>query len=595
MAASVRRMGATEHVELIEDDEPASRGRGASRTASRPPSHARQTDGASPAQVSAHEATTPALAPPGDDDPRAGISPRMRRARWIALGTVVLLVLGLVGTQLVVDARERARVARYADVPGVLAPLRPDMQALWTEEPPDTANPYGWVQRTAVGRVLITGAPQDDDTVLLTGSDPDTGAPVWSQPLVVPGAAASAPGTAPYSQCVDLRLLRGARSGGIASADPEARDLAYCTVSSTSISVDLEVEESTYTQLQAGFSAVLMLDATTGEVLQRTDLPFDTTVSLLSDGYVTSTPDVALDPSWTSAADVLAGATTLRRYRWGSDEPVWSIRSDPFVATNGRYVSASSNGRWAAVTVDAQSWLVDDADGTVLDSWSQGDDQWISAWTLPEGGALLSAMDLDGSRDTVLVTPDGTRRPLGSSSVLAAYPDDGSASGLLLVSEGSPRDSAGALAAVDARTGEKVWTSKAQAAWSMVVLDGVVYGLTSGSLWAVDASDGSVLWRTNVKPADQLLTDGSVLVTVRGARLDAYDRADGSRSWSATVVGDEDGPQLVPLTDGASPSPATGTTTDVDRRWGPSAGVNVTVAGRHLAAESPTGGFVVFG
>src|SRR5450830_675384 len=54
-----------------------------------------------------------------------------RRRRW-ALAVAATLVVGLVGTQVVLDARERAHLAHLATVPGVLAPVDKSIGTLWS-------------------------------------------------------------------------------------------------------------------------------------------------------------------------------------------------------------------------------------------------------------------------------------------------------------------------------------------------------------------------------------------------------------------------------------------------------------------------------
>src|SRR4051812_46579179 len=54
---------------------------------------------------------------------------------WWFAGGAVLAVATLLGAQAVLDTRQRAAEARFADVPGVVAPVGADVRVAW--RPPD--------------------------------------------------------------------------------------------------------------------------------------------------------------------------------------------------------------------------------------------------------------------------------------------------------------------------------------------------------------------------------------------------------------------------------------------------------------------------
>ena len=108
-----------------------------------------------------------------------------RRTSWLRPRTLVagalVVAAGLAGTQAVLDARERAAYARFADVPGVVAPLSPDVEVLWRPET-DHVGVLLRGSRDADGQSLgarfgETGVPS------AVAFDPGTGERAWSVPL----------------------------------------------------------------------------------------------------------------------------------------------------------------------------------------------------------------------------------------------------------------------------------------------------------------------------------------------------------------------------------------------------------------------------
>ena len=137
--------------------------------------------------------------------------------RWWFVAGAAVLVLVLAGVQWVVDARERAAVARLAAVPGVLDPLGDELEVVRALGEEET-------------RSLLTSIPVADQTwasirvgedgsQAFTATDLRTGEAVWSTPLLGPN-----PGRAAGRQ---------KSSGGDASRVPTpggAVTWAVCTV-----------------------------------------------------------------------------------------------------------------------------------------------------------------------------------------------------------------------------------------------------------------------------------------------------------------------------------------------------------------------------
>ena len=85
----------------------------------------------------------------GGDPPTAQPATPARTSRrlwWIPAG-VVAVALTLVGTQLVLDAREDAAVERLSAVPGVFPPLGDELRTLRTISQADTMSLWAAIER----------------------------------------------------------------------------------------------------------------------------------------------------------------------------------------------------------------------------------------------------------------------------------------------------------------------------------------------------------------------------------------------------------------------------------------------------------------
>src|SRR4051794_30173974 len=67
----------------------------------------------------------------GSDGEQGVPLPPRRRRWWLVPGAAAAVVLALVAYQIITDARERSLLAGLADVPGVLAPIDPDLPVRW--------------------------------------------------------------------------------------------------------------------------------------------------------------------------------------------------------------------------------------------------------------------------------------------------------------------------------------------------------------------------------------------------------------------------------------------------------------------------------
>jgi hypothetical protein len=99
-------------------------------------------------------APTGAHAPVAPTDPSPDRARDRRRGRLLVAGAAAV-VAGLLVTQAVLDARERAAYARVADVPGVptvTAHALADGRRLWSQPLPDGVDHLGPAGRVLLGR-----------------------------------------------------------------------------------------------------------------------------------------------------------------------------------------------------------------------------------------------------------------------------------------------------------------------------------------------------------------------------------------------------------------------------------------------------------
>ena len=125
----------------------------------------------------------------GDDDVTVQPAPpaRDRRRLWWVPAGAAAVALSLVGTQLVVDAREDAAVARLAAVPGVFPPLGDELEVLRTISQRGRHQHLGRHRdRRRDGRPASWS--RTDGSQSFTAVDQRTGETLWSTPLLGPDA-----------------------------------------------------------------------------------------------------------------------------------------------------------------------------------------------------------------------------------------------------------------------------------------------------------------------------------------------------------------------------------------------------------------------
>lgn len=481
------------------------------------------------------------------DDAQAPQPRRLRPRTVVAAG--VALAAGLVGTQAVLDARERAAYARYADVPGVVAPLSPDLEVLWRAG----AEHVGvlWAGLEVEG--LRLGAWFDEAGTPTAGAiDPATGELGWSVPL---GERETL-----LEGHVDRRAWVPCDT--VTGGSP----LLVCLVPSEHTrvppgQVPAELLEGLAPEdhpLVAGSAELVVLDAATGDVVRRAPEEVGTGMAVLGDLVVTAR--VREDDA------VVVTGTGAR-----TGEVVWESTTQPGTATGGPPPAVAGPGpRVPGIARVGDGLLVQagsgglrvGADGTVEAMYvptsdDTGSDQGTAAGSDLREGEGVGGTSVTSARGhvlrhgmrggmTYLLRDDGTRTAVPGGFPVPLSVDDGSEPDLLLVPDGN-----NGVAAWDTRTGSTRWSRPdVMVGDAVVVLGGTLHVATIGGVVvALDLTDGTTLWTSAgtpgapgiaAVPGAGLLTDGRVLAVV-GQRLSeastvrAYALGDGRPLWTAEL------------------------------------------------------------
>ncbi|MBB2925302.1 PQQ-binding-like beta-propeller repeat protein [Cellulomonas cellasea] len=457
----------------------------------------------------------------GGTRPRAGRRPSWLRPRTLVAG-VLVVAAGLAGTQAMLDARERAAYARFADVPGVVAPLSPDLGVLWRPDAEQTDVLWSGLQDAgglSVGaRFDEAGAPS------AVALDPRTGDVAWSVPL----------GDADPVLAETLILPR-------VPCDVSDDGLLACLVGSAygpATPGEGSVEGGEPAPVP-GRAELVVLDASDGAVVRRAPEEVGTTLHALGDLVVTARvePDASIavraldarsgDEAWTHTTP--PGTATPSDAEVGGDVA-------PFVTPvgDGVLVHAGDGGVRLA------------ADGTVEATYAPGTDGDEDAALTVARGHVLRQSDSAGAAELLADDGTGGAMPPGFPHQLSV--DDGTEPDLLLL----PSRSGNGLDGWDARTSRLRWSRPDVPYSDAAMLDGTLYVANAGGAVALDPADGTTRWTSEAPPAGSslavsstasLLTDGRVLGVV-GQRVSgppvvlAFTLSDGRLAWTAELPGD---------------------------------------------------------
>ncbi|MGV8977920.1 MAG: PQQ-binding-like beta-propeller repeat protein [Cellulomonas sp.] len=448
-----------------------------------------------------------------------GSGPTTRPAddrRWVGrrrgvIAVAATLVVGLLSTQAVLDARERTRTAHLASVPGIVAPVDASIGALWSSSDMPTLFALGGA---AWGDATIGGYLDERGERTVRAVRPRTGEVVWSTVLSAADPAAQARGSTSSPSCtIDER-----------TTNPQV----VCLVSDSGLLGNVDLPP---TPVAATFVRLLVLDPATGNILTQHDEP---TTSAAWVGMLDGLAVVA-SRGETGHLVVVGEDPRTAEVRWRFESP--SPLADPLPTSWANDPSGLTVGVVGdRVTVSASGgevWVLS-ADGDVVDQEPAGDRTGVE---VPRPG-LIAVVDYDMSSPTGRsMRIVGRDMPLGKAAdkqPVHLSVDDGSVPNLLFTTSGG-------LVAWDMTTWGKAWSSDVAGDTSAILLDGRLYTTRpDGHVVAVDASTGATLWEAPVV-ARSVLTDGrSILIfttLATGAHtLVAVAPDDGHRLWEVSLA-----------------------------------------------------------
>ena len=442
--------------------------------------------------------------------------------RWVACVVAVAVVAVSVTVRVTDAARERARLAALALVPGVVQPLHPGLRALYQVPSPDS---QVLTQGFRAGDSLVGVVSATDGNWSIVGLDAATGARRWSAGLEPVDASAE-----------QVRP----------PACSAARALVFCTAAQ--VTPDPAV---------SGWrTATWVLDPADGHVI-RTAAYDEHTWATVAGGLIVEatqsdgpTRAPAAGPwtvTWTvTGSDAATGAV---QWTWASPPVAVTARVEDWNVLHDPTDYESSVTRWAgavddvAVAVGDDTWVLR-ADGSLRTHVSRPGGWWVSE----DGGSLLRSPQFDPSAPPAappgdeMLTDDGSWKPIDGTSPAGLMVDDGSAPGVLLRGSFS---SDVVLTAIDRHTAATLWQMRVAGSavfgFGAVLLEGRVY-FGADTLRAIDAATGHVMW-TSADSFDGgfVATDGRVLLVQAGNEAVARSMDDGRVLWrddlSASVPG----------------------------------------------------------
>ena len=425
-------------------------------------------------------------APPSPDEPPARHG---RLLRWIAVG-VAGVVLGLAGVQWTVDSRERAAVARLADVPGVLPPLGDTLEVVRTVRTSEAARLWGGID--AGDGVTVSLVVADDGAQSVEAVDHRTGETLWATPLLGPnaGRAAASDGS----------------EGGSCQSDGgpgQAAATVACLVTDGYVRFTPDGMESE--RVAATTSSVVVLDTADGAVVAQWPVPDRSSVAQLDDLVVVGSRDLE------QGIAIAGHDAATGEERWRVQEPL-----DPSVATTdpglAQYWTFFAAGEVLAFSDGDRLVLLSRTGDPVRDDLGTAGLDGGYGVDPVTGDLILTSYARTGSPEaTTLLAPDGD--PAGDRTVdgtlLDVSVDDGSVPGLVLTA-------AEGLSAWDRETGRSRWDADVNPSYGALVVRGRVIVSTSSSVVAFDGRTGKTVWETPVAPSELgvLGTDGRGVVVL---------------------------------------------------------------------------------
>ncbi|KQR08247.1 PQQ-binding-like beta-propeller repeat protein [Cellulomonas sp. Leaf334] len=431
--------------------------------------------------------------------------PARRRGAWRwVVGVAVGVVAALAGTQVVLDARERATGERLAATPGVVRPVAADVDVLWE---PDATRRAVIAQGIDVDGAVLGLAVATDGSQAFVALDQRTGRERFRTVLLGPDAdrARSLDRTA-AGTCVAVPVDEG------------APDRAACLVSDGFVQYG---DEGVETRKPATTTRVVVLDTRDGHVVADTSAPGATSLAAVRGLAVVAVPARDAQTEVTGR-DLLTGEV-----RWRFSPPAPGADRRAF-ADEVRLVAVDG---LVGVTVPGWTATVLSSSGEVLRSSRPGDADHVVD---PVAGRLV-LLSTTGSGTLLSTLVERGRADVDvPGEVLPFTVDDGSVPELVLTSSGDVRG-------WDAATGEQRWRSDVVASSNAaLVLGGRVFVSTRAGVVALDGDTGDLLWRAATVAGTApgfLVTDGRHVVTAEQpltggiSELVAYGLDDGRTVW----------------------------------------------------------------
>lgn len=430
----------------------------------------------------------------GDDTPVPDASPRRRRAPWVLAGAAVAVAGLLLGGQALLDARARARDARFDAVPGVLWPVE-HVQARWQATWDDPR-----LSGVRVRDVLVAARVDETGSVTLTGYGLLTGEKVWSSEVALPEAQRDALARGDDAGSFDGSVECQATTGRRAAA---AR--AVCVVGPHPAGQSDEQQHEAF---------LVAVDAA-GTVVAQRAVP-EASWTVRGGDVLLATPRTSGDEeTFTVVEQTLTGDEVWRAHVG----PVRTVTDDE--GSRGYSRGLQTDGRWTLLNTGVRAFVLDEEGRPVVDVATGAE----SGARLVTGGAV-QVDKYNGQNAGPLVLPDGSSfgDPADPPWPLVLTVDDGSAQGVVLAQQ------AERLQAVDTATGRPLWSAEQASGWqTALVLDGTLYTARSGGVAALDVRTGEEVWRTPLPFVPWFVsTDGRRLVAAGDDGLALVDLDDGS-------------------------------------------------------------------
>ena len=452
-----------------------------------------------------------------DDPPSRPAEPqrRHRSRRWLLVPAVA--AVALLGTQLVVEARERAAVAALARVPGVVRPVDKDVEVLWTQDPGGSEL---WPGLPGDG-VLVGLQRTSDGSQALVAVDELTGERRWATPLADAHVDHAAGGLSPVGGC---------------HPEPGGTGRVVCLVTDAY----LAYRESENVLVPSETSRVVVADLADGSVVAEGEAPGAVAFAALPGAVALAVPQADGSLVVTST-DVLTG-----REQWQTVVPPAGDEPDEGGFVDRSTTLARAGEGIAVVTAGRRMTLLDGADGSVLSKVDAGDGFVTDS---AQGTVAVFTLDDEGRVSTTLLGGGGPEIVLPGRLARVTV-DDGSVPGLVLT-VGSK------VHAYDRSTGNDRWDVGHGLSGGVLVVRGRVYLSTPDGVVALDGSTGEELWRAPVLPGrtmGDLVTDGLHVLSAQQrpdepgtvtalndwpgvGELVAYRFDDGAEDWRVDLPG----------------------------------------------------------